>query len=612
MNWALKLFPFLYWIKELKNPKVLKADFIAGVTVAMVIVPQSMAYAQLAGLGPQYGLYASFLPVMIAALMGSSRQLSTGPVAVVSLLTAAALGEVVTDTSSYVLYASLLALIVGLFQFTLGVLRMGFITNFLSHPVISGFTNAAAIIIGASQLSRVLGIRVINSSDTDWASACQPLTLMERLETAGGKGLHTICNADQNYETIWRLFEAAIYYAHVPTVAMAVMSLLVMVVLKQFFPRVPSILTVVVISTVVSFLIGYEGMGGAIVSSIDVSGVVSFQMPSFDFKVMGTLFVYAITISLIGFMEAISVAKSMATKTKQRLDVNQELIGQGLSNVVSSFFQGYAVSGSFSRSAVNSSAGAVTGFSSVVTAVIVGLTLLWLTPLLYHLPQATLATIIVMAILHLINFAPIRHAWKVEKHDGVVGALTFVLTLIFAPHLENGIAFGIIMSLGLFIYRTMQPRFSEFSARDGSKFFISVTDNDEDESKDESVNAVKIVKFSGSLYFANAAYFENKMLELIAKNREQLKYIIVDVTGINQIDASGEDVLSSLVELCSISGIEILFARAEGIEAVLQRSGFISKFGEGRFFNRRAEALRFAWQEIEGESEEVEVSPETL
>ncbi len=612
MNWALKLFPFLYWIKELKNPKVLKADFIAGVTVAMVIVPQSMAYAQLAGLGPQYGLYASFLPVMIAALMGSSRQLSTGPVAVVSLLTAAALGEVVTDTSSYVLYASLLALIVGLFQFTLGVLRMGFITNFLSHPVISGFTNAAAIIIGASQLSRVLGIRVINSSDTDWASACQPLTLMERLETAGGKGLHTICNADQNYETIWRLFEAAIYYAHVPTVVMAVMSLLVMVVLKQFFPRVPSILTVVVISTVVSFLIGYEGMGGAIVSSIDVSGVVSFQMPSFDFKVMGTLFVYAITISLIGFMEAISVAKSMATKTKQRLDVNQELIGQGLSNVVSSFFQGYAVSGSFSRSAVNSSAGAVTGFSSVVTAVIVGLTLLWLTPLLYHLPQATLATIIVMAILHLINFAPIRHAWKVEKHDGVVGALTFVLTLIFAPHLENGIAFGIIMSLGLFLYRTMQPRFSEFSARDGSKFFISVTDNDEDESKDESVNAVKIVKFSGSLYFANAAYFENKMLELIAKNREQLKYIIVDVTGINQIDASGEDVLSSLVELCSISGIEILFARAEGIEAVLQRSGFISKFGEGRFFNRRAEALRFAWQEIEGESEEVEVSPETL
>mgnify|MGYP000931837248 FL=1 len=612
MNWALKLFPFLYWIKELKNPKVLKADAIAGVTVAMVIVPQSMAYAQLAGLGPQYGLYASFLPVMIAAIMGSSRQLSTGPVAVVSLLTAAALGEVVTDTSSYVLYASLLALIVGIFQFTLGVLRMGFITNFLSHPVINGFTNAAAIIIGASQLSRVLGIRVINSSDTDWVSACQPLTLMERLETAGGRGLHTICNADQNYETIWRLFEAAIYYAHLPTIVMAVMSIIVMVGLKRFFPRAPSILSVVVISTAVSFLIDYEGMGGSIVSSIEVSGVFSFQAPSFDFKVMGTLFVYAITISLIGFMEAISVAKSMATKTKQRLDVNQELIGQGLSNVVSSFFQGYAVSGSFSRSAVNSSAGAVTGFSSVVTAVIVGLTLLWLTPLLYHLPQATLAAIIVMAVLHLINFAPIRHAWKVEKHDGVVGALTFVLTLIFAPHLENGIAFGIIMSLGLFLYRTMQPKFSEFSARDGSKFFISVSDNDEDKTKDESVNAVKIVKFSGSLYFANAAYFENRMLELIAKNREQLKYIIVDVAGINQIDASGEEVLSSLVELSSISGIEILFARAEGIETVLRRSGFKEKFGEGRFFNRRVEALRFAWQEIEGESEEVEASTETL
>ena len=328
MNWITKLFPFLLWIKDLKNPKVLKADTLAGITVALVIIPQSMAYAQLAGLGPQYGLYASFFPVMIAALMGSSRQLSTGPVAVVSLLTAAALGEIVTDASSYAAYAALLALIVGLFQFSLGILRMGFVTNFVSHPVVSGFTNAAAIIIATSQLPKVFGIRVINSSDTDWVSACQPLTMIERIEQVGREGLHTICNADQNYETIGRLLEAALFYTHTPTITMALMGILGIVLLNRFYPRIPAILTVVVISTAISFLIGYESMGGAIVSSVNVEGLFSFKTPSLDFNAMGTLFIYAITISLIGFMEAITVAKSMAARTKQRLDINQELIGQ--------------------------------------------------------------------------------------------------------------------------------------------------------------------------------------------------------------------------------------------------------------------------------------------
>ena len=322
MNWISKLFPFLLWIKDLKSPRVLKADTLAGITVALVIIPQSMAYAQLAGLGPQYGLYASFLPVLIGALMGSSRQLSTGPVAVVSLLTAAALGEIVTDASSYAVYAALLALIVGLFQFSLGVLRMGFVTNFISHPVVSGFTNAAAIIIATSQLPKVFGIRVINSSDTDWVAACQPLTYIERMEAVGTEVLHTICNADQNYETIGRLLEAALFYTHIPTITMAVMGILGIVLLNRFYPRIPAILTVVVISTAVSFLIGYESMGGAIVSSVNVEGLFSFKTPSLDFNVMGTLFIYAITISLIGFMEAITVAKSMAARTKQRLDIN--------------------------------------------------------------------------------------------------------------------------------------------------------------------------------------------------------------------------------------------------------------------------------------------------
>jgi len=605
MSWIIKLFPFLLWIKDLSKPKTIKADIVAGVTVGFVIVPQSMAYAQLAGLGPQYGLYASFLPVLIGAIMGSSRQLSTGPVAVVSLLTAAALGEIVTDPSSYAVYAALLALIVGLFQLSLGVLRLGFVVNFLSHPVVTGFTNAAAIIIGASQLPKVFGIRVISSNDTDWVSACQPLSLIERIESVGSSGMHTICNADQSYETIARLLEAALFYTHLPTLTMALMGVLTIVVLQRYFPRMPAILTVAVISTAASFLIDYEAMGGAIVNSIDIDGLFSFKVPSFDFNAMGTLFIYAITIALIGFMEAISVAKSMAATTKQRLDVNQELIGQGLSNIASSFFQGYPVSGSFSRSAVNLAAGAVTGFSSVVTAIIVGLTILWLTPLLYHLPQATLAAIILMAVVNLIHFSPLRHAWKVEKHDGWVGLLTFIMTLIFAPHLENGIAFGVIMSLGLFLYRTMEPDFTELSVQKGSIIASRFADD-----TTEVSNAVKIAKWSGSLYFANAAYFETKLLELISKNNEELKYIIVDVASIVQVDASGEQVLRNLVESCSDSGVEILFARTERLEAELYRSGFKKRFGENRFFDLRADALKYVWQEIEDNEQEQKLDEE--
>jgi SulP family sulfate permease len=380
---------------------------------------------------------------------------------------------------------------------------------------------------------------------------------------------------------------------------MALMGILGIVLLKRFYPRIPAILTVVVASTATSFLIGYESMGGAIVSSIDIDGLFSYQVPSFDFNAMGTLFIYAITISLIGFMEAITVAKSMAARTKQRLDINQELIGQGLSNIVSSFFQGYAVSGSFSRTAVNMTAGAVTGFSSVVTALIVGITILWLTPLLYHLPQATLAAVILMAVVNLVHFAPIKHAWKVEKQDGIVGLLTFIMTLIFAPHLENGIAFGIILSLALFLYRTTQPKFTEFAVQEGSINFAPFGGEDI-----ESSDVVKLVKYSGSLYFANAAYFETQMLELIAKNKEQLKYIVVDVGALNQIDASGELVLSELVDSCSSNGIEILFARPERLEAELFRSGFKKRFGDDRFFNRTTQALKHVWKELESEEED--------
>jgi len=579
MDKIAKFLPFLAWIHEIKDKEILKADLVAGLTVALVLVPQSMAYAQLAGLAPQYGLYASFLPVMIAALMGSSRQLGTGPVAVVSLLTAAAIPTIIppgADMVTYAAYASLLAFLVGIFQFALGALKLGFVINFLSHPVVVGFTNAAAIIIGTSQLNKVFGVEK-------------------------GAGEHT-------YEQVWGTVVNATTDTHMITLMIAIIAFSIMVGIKKYAPKLPGVLIAVAVTTVISYVIGFGvsadegGLGGAIVGAIP-EGLPTLVMPMLDFSIINQMIVVAITIGLIGFMEAISIAKAMAAQTKQRLDADQELMGQGLSNIASSFFQGYAVSGSFSRSAVNISAGAVTGFSSVVTAVIVGITLVFLTPLLYHLPQATLAAVIIMAVINLIKFAPIAHAWKVEKHDAIVAVTSFVLTLLFAPHLENGIVIGVILSLALFLYRTMEPRFTELSAHDGSSMLVNALDN-----KLDRCEVVSIVKYSGSLYFGNAGYFEDKILQLIADKQECLKYVIVDMAGINQIDASGEDVLSGLLDRCSAGGVEILFARTEGIERVLERSGFMDKYGKDRFYDRRTDALRFAWKEL-GDVEAASNSP---
>ena len=579
MNKLAKYLPFLAWIHELKDKKVLRADAVAGLTVALVLVPQSMAYAQLAGLAPQYGLYSSVLPVMIAALMGSSRQLGTGPVAIVSLLTAAAIPMVVpegADMVTYAAYASLLALMVGFFRFAMGALKLGFVINFLSHPVVVGFTNAAAIIIATSQLNKIFGV-------------------------AKGSG-------EQSYEQVWGTVLNALTDTHALTLSIAIVTALIIIGIRKYQPKLPGVLIAVGIATYISYLIDFGkakdvgGHGGAIVGEIP-EGLPDFIVPAFDFSAMSEMMIVAITIALIGFMEAIAIAKVMQAKTKQRLDINQELMGQGLANFASGVFQGYPISGSFSRSAVNISAGAVTGFSSVVTAILVGFTLLWLTPLLYHIPQAALAAVIMTAVLNLIKIEPIKQAWRVEKHDGVVAVVTFVLTLVFAPHLENGILIGVILSLGLFLYRTMEPRFTELSAHDGSSMLVNALDN-----KLERCEVVSIVKYSGSLYFANAGYFEDKILDLIAEKHRCLRYIVVDMAGINWIDASGEDMLSRLLDRCSENNVEILFARTEGIEKVLEKGGFIQRFGKDRFFDRRTDALRYAWREL-GDEEAASKSP---
>jgi len=553
--------PFTVWAGEWRDAAVVKADIVAGITVALVLIPQSMAYAQLAGLPPYYGLYASFLPVAIAALFGSSRQLATGPVAVVSLLTATAIEPLAASGSGgYFAYAVLLALMVGLVQLTLGFVRLGMMVDFLSHPVVVGFTNAAAIIIATSQLGKIFGVSVDRS--------------------------------EHHYEMVWQALVTGVQQMHWPTFAIAVFSLALMAALKRYWPKVPNVLVGVAAATLISWHFGFEARGGGVVGVVP-QGLPSFEMPTFSLAAVQQLSGVAIAIALIGFMEAISIAKAMAASTRQRLDADQELIGQGLSNIAASVFQGYAVSGSFSRSAVNFEAKAVTGFSSIITAALVGLTLLFLTPLFYHLPQPTLAAVIILAVAGLVRIKPFRHMWRVQRHDAVVALITFAVTLFYAPHLENGILTGVLLSLGLYVYRTMRPTISilarhpDGTLRDAIVHILKVCPK------------IAVVRFGGPLFFANTGYFQTQILERVASHPE-LRFIIVDAVAMNEIDATGEEMLHQLARDLVGLHIEFLFTRVPTpVMDTFKRSGFASPEWADHFFRNRDDALEYAWHALQ-------------
>ncbi len=681
-------FPFITWLPELADKKVLRADIIAGVTVALVLIPQSMAYAALAGLPPYYGLYAAFLPPIFAALLGSSRQLATGPVAVVSLLTASALEPLATAGSdSYIVYAILLALMVGVFQLSLGLLRLGVLVNFLSHPVVMGFTNAAAIIIATSQLPKIFGIEVEKES--------------------------------HHYETVWNTLVIAASETHMLTLVFSILAFGIMALMKKYYPKLPGVLFAVVITTVIASSINYEKdliisisqvadkqvvekitrhmqrqtdidkldnwideldnghkkykeialqldlaikhsqqtlkrlqqdrfawvpadgaskgslvleeniknaqltdgntwefngftkdgdikllSGGRVVGAIP-KGLPSMSFPEINLSLITELLVAAITIALIGFMEAIAIAKAMATRTRQRLDTNQELVGQGIANIIGSLFQSYATSGSFSRSAVNIGAGAKTGFASVVTGLMVLITLLFFTELLYNLPQATLAAVIMMAVIGLVNVKQFLHTWKVYRSDGVIAVITFILTLIFAPHLQNAIIIGVVLSLGMFLYRTMKPRVAALSR------FNDGTLRDADMHQLDTCENISVIRFDGPLYFANTSYFEDMIIERSA-NKPELKYIVVDGQGINSIDATGEEMLASVTRRLEKTGVIIVFANFKRqVLLVLRNSGFFEKIGEERFFATADQAIDSILHEL-GDSHDIVECPLTM
>ena len=680
-----KIFPFLIWFKGYNFGKF-KIDAMAGITVALVLIPQSMAYAQLAGLPAYYGLYASFLPPMIASLFGSSRQLATGPVAVVSLMTATSLESLATAGSEgYIAYAILLSILVGLFQLSLGVLRLGLVVNFLSHPVVNGFTNAAALIIASSQLSKLFGV--------------------------------SVDSAAHHYETIQRVVQSAIAYTHWPTLAMGALAFAIMAGLKRISPRLPAVLVAVAATTAISWLTDYEhnsrldiaslhspqavdaitafntaigeterlaelrtGLstqleqakahndfnagidaesellrvnhmieerkweahqqrtalramlfqgvqkgerlelhdadtlaageqtdgriwrikagnaalntssllvtgGGAVVGNIP-RGLPSFALPTFNADMILHLLSYAAIISLLGFMEAISIAKAMADKTGQRLDPNQELIGQGLANLVGAVTHSYPVSGSFSRSAVNMQAGAQTGISSVFTSFMVVSVLLFFTPLLYHLPQSVLAAVIMMAVAGLLNFSGFIHAWRVQWYDGLISVISFASTLAFAPHLDKGIMIGVALSLIVFLYKSMHPKVRSLSLADDEYLRCA------EEYHLTECEHVAIMRVEGPLFFANASFLEDMVSER-RLTKPHLRHIILVANGINDMDASGSEALTRIIDNCRKASVDISLAGVnESVMGVLRRSHLLDAIGQDHIYANKHHALK--------------------
>ena len=556
--------PALEWMPNYST-SFLKGDMIAGLTVGIMLIPQGMAYAMIAGMPPIYGLYASTIPLIIYALLGTSRQLAVGPVAMVSLLTAsgvAALAE--TGSEAYIIWAIALAFLVGLMQVALGLFRLGFLVTFLSHPVISGFTSAAALIIGISQFKHILGV--------------------------------SIPRAEHIYETVFNLVEK-IPETNIYALGIGVLSVVLMVVLRRINKSFPGALVVVLLGVLAVYAFGLDNSGVKIIGDIP-AGFPSVTLEGVSWDKWLTLLPLAATISLVSFMESISVAKAIQAKHRNyHVDANKELIALGAANIGGSLFQGFPVTGGFSRTAVNDQAGAKTGMASLISAVLIILTLLFLTPLFYYLPNAVLGAIIVVAVAGLFDYKEAIHLWKVDKQDFIMLAVTFVSTLLLG--IELGIALGVGLSLAAVIYQTTRPHMAELGRIPGRSFYKNIDRFPELEVRDD----ILIVRFDARLYFANSPYFKEKMEDLIDSKGDKLRLVVLDADSINGMDSTGVLAVEELVRYCRNKNVSFAFVGAKGpVRDTLFRSGLLDIIGQEQCFMLIVDAVK-AHDEKDGEKE---------
>lgn len=547
--------PISDWLPTYKNVQ-LKSDLSAGLTVGVMLIPQGMAYAMIAGLPPIYGLYASIVPLFIYALLGTSRQLAVGPVAMVSLLTAAGIGAIAeAGTETYIAFAIVLAFLVGGIQFLLGTFRLGFLVNFLSHPVISGFTSAAALIIGLSQLKHLLGVDLARSHHVHEI-------LIQAIEKTGEiNGL---------------------------TVAIGMAGIVLIKGAKKINKAIPGPLLAVVFGILAVWGLGLTEQGVKIVGAVP-SGLPSFSVPAFNAETIQLLLPMALAISLVSFMESIAVAKAIQAKHKDyKVEPNQELIALGLANVGGAFFQSYPVTGGFSRTAVNDQAGAKTGMASIISASLIILTLLFLTPLFYFLPQAILAAVIMVAVFGLIDIKEAKHLWQVNRSDFWMLIVTFLGTLTLG--IEQGIGIGVILSLAVIIFRTTRPHIAVLGKVPNTGFYRNVERFEQVEERDDLL----IIRFDAQLYFANVSYFKEKIEEMIRAKGAGLETLILNAESINNVDSTAIHALEDLVESLRSAQLQLCFTGVKGpVRDAMAKGHLTEKIGVDHFFMSVQEAVDY-------------------
>jgi len=560
-----KFFPILDWGRTY-GVGTFANDLVAAVVVTIMLIPQSLAYALLAGLPPQVGLYASILPLAVYAVFGSSRTLAVGPVAVLSLMTAAAAGKVATQgTPEYLTAALILALLSGLCLFLLGIFRLGFLANFLSHPVVSGFITASGLIIAASQLKHILGVdaaghnlfQIVISLVREMPQTNIPTLLI------GGGSLAFLFWVRGGLEPLLRKAGLDEQWA-------------------RMLSRTGPIFAVAAGIGLVAALRLQES-GVDIVGAIP-TGLPGLALPAFDLEIWTSLAGSAVLISIIGFVESVSVAQTLAAKRRQRIDPDQELIGLGAASMAAGLSGGYPVTGGFARSAVNFDAGAETPAAGAFTAVGIALAAIFLTPFLFYLPTAVLAATIIVAVLSLIDLGAVRRAWVFSKADFAAMAATILVTLVLG--VELGISVGVALSLFLHLYHTSRPHFAIVGQVPGTEHFRNI-----ERHRVITSETVLTIRVDESLYFANARFLEDVVSDLLAE-KPRLEHVILMCPAVNHIDASGLESLEAINTHLADAGIKLHLSEVKGpVMDRLKRVDFL-KHMTGNVYLHQYQAMR--------------------
>ena len=560
MNFFHKYFPITEWLPKY-NWNNFKADIPAGLSVGIVLIPQGIAYAIIADIPPIYGLYTALIPQLVYAVFGTSRQLSVGPVAMDSLIVAAGVSAIATvGTENYILMATLLAFMMGVIQFLFGVLQLGFLVNFLSKPVISGFTSAAAIIIGLNQIQHLTGASIERSNKI------QELVV-------------NIFNKINDFSLLSI------------TIGISALTLTLLFQYKKI--KIPSALVVVIIGVVIVYFFQLNNYGIKIVESIP-AGLPSFKIPNINQENIQQLAYLSLTLALIAFMEAISVAKAIEDRKRTAyVKPNQELIALGLSNIVGSFFQTYPATGGFSRTAINEQAGAKSAMSSIISALVIGITLLYLTDLFYYLPKPVLAAIIIGAVIRLVDFRYPIQLIKYKIDEFIMLLITFFVTLSIG--ISEGIVIGVLISLVFLIFRSVRPHIAECVKVEGTNQYR----NKERFENTNNRKDVLIFRFDGQIYFANNQYFKVQLKKMLASKGGNLNYIILNAECINHIDSSAISMLKQVISELREDNISFIFSGTIGpVRDIIFKSNLIDIIDKKMMFSRVEKAMYFIDNEI--------------